>query len=142
MPKGTYSSWSPSAGDHPLRLVYILAFIWVGSIVLREPMNSKTPGRIPKGYQPWGPIIFPIGILESRVGGFCFLDPSGGLGYPQHPSGGVRGLHDSRQLRAGEEGSRVPQQAAGSDGQLGEGVWEPVGVCVFVGGEYFETNKT
>ena len=43
-------------------------------------MLAKTPGRIQKVDPPGGSIIYSIGALESRIGGFYFLDPPGSLG--------------------------------------------------------------
>ena len=42
---------------------------------------SQSPGRIQKLAPIEGSIIYTIGILESSIGGFCFLDPSRALGY-------------------------------------------------------------
>ena len=46
-----------------------------------NPALSHSPGKIPKMDPPERSIIYTIGVLESRIGGFVFFDPLRALGY-------------------------------------------------------------
>ena len=56
--------------------VYVCEFYLYG---MHSPL-SQTPGRIQKIDPPYGSVMSTIGVLESRIGGFHFLDPPSGLG--------------------------------------------------------------
>ena len=45
---------------------------------------TPDPGRIKQMDPPQGPIIYTIGILGSRIGGFHLLDPPRALGRVAH----------------------------------------------------------
>ena len=48
--------------------------------VMQDLYHRQPPGRIENNDPPRGSVIYTIGILEPRIGGFYFLDLPGGLG--------------------------------------------------------------